>query len=117
MPKTHMGWAKRTIEKETEQMKQQKREEAQRQLQQQLQQAVGQIGGVSHQLQAMGMRAPVLAGAGRRGGDYSSAPSGPNLPRNRLDNELYLGEVLEWKGKFGWINPVEPIDHPLARSM
>lgn len=24
------------------------------------------------------------------------------------------GEVLEWKGKYGWVQPYTAIDHPLA---
>jgi len=28
---------------------------------------------------------------------------------------MVVGEVLEWKGKYGWIQPLEPFDHPKAR--
>ena len=24
------------------------------------------------------------------------------------------GEMVEWKGKYGWIKPHEPVDHPAA---
>eukprot|EP00435_Cladocopium_sp_Y103_P071650 s25_g38.t1 len=41
--------------------------------------------------------------------------SGPELPRQPLfGGEALQGDVLEWKGKFGWIKPLQPIDHPLA---
>jgi len=50
-------------------------------------------------------------GKGRRGG-----PSGPNLPRERVTQEPVTGEVAEWKGKYGWIVPTEPLDHALAQK-
>lgn len=40
--------------------------------------------------------------------------SGPDLPRERLMDIPMTGEVVAWKGKFGWIMPTEPIDHPEA---
>ncbi|CAE7351423.1 PIP5K4 [Symbiodinium sp. CCMP2456] len=50
--------------------------------------------------------------AGRAGGYMKS---GPELPRQPLfGGEALEGDVLEWKGKFGWIKPLQPIDHPLA---
>ncbi|CAE7666528.1 PIP5K4 [Symbiodinium pilosum] len=49
-----------------------------------------------------------------RAGGYMTK-SGPELPRQPLfGGEALEGDVLEWKGKFGWIKPLEPIDHPLA---
>jgi len=47
-------------------------------------------------------------GKGKRG------PSGPNLPRTRITDAPVTGEVLEWKGKYGWIQPTVPIEHELA---
>lgn len=44
------------------------------------------------------------------------APSGPDLPRTRLTNELVTGQVDEWRGKYGWIKPTKPVDHPQARK-
>lgn len=53
-------------------------------------------------------------------------PSGPHLARERISTEPVTGEVLEWKGsastavgvgmpgKYGWIKPTVPIDHPMA---
>ncbi|CAJ1382368.1 unnamed protein product [Effrenium voratum] len=43
-------------------------------------------------------------------------PSGPNLPRTRVNAESYHGTVLEWRGKFGWIEPFPAIEHPLAQK-
>eukprot|EP00443_Scrippsiella_acuminata_P024348 CAMPEP_0115244442 /NCGR_PEP_ID=MMETSP0270-20121206/39987_1 /TAXON_ID=71861 /ORGANISM="Scrippsiella trochoidea, Strain CCMP3099" /LENGTH=229 /DNA_ID=CAMNT_0002659573 /DNA_START=78 /DNA_END=767 /DNA_ORIENTATION=+ len=40
--------------------------------------------------------------------------SGPNLPRTRVTEVLISGTVLEWKGKFGWIQPDGEVDHPMA---
>lgn len=56
---------------------------------------------------AKGFGKGLMKGKGKR-------PSGPNLPRTRVTQEPITGEVLEWKGKFGWVQPSEPIDHPLA---
>jgi len=42
------------------------------------------------------------------------SPSGPNLPREPIGDTAFVGDVLEWKGKFGWIQPQVPIDHPAA---
>jgi len=41
---------------------------------------------------------------------------GKKLPRKRLSSESQLGEVVEWKGTFGWINPDEPLDHPQVQK-
>ncbi|CAL1153059.1 unnamed protein product [Cladocopium goreaui] len=41
-------------------------------------------------------------------------PSGPNLARARVSSEPVTGEVLEWKGKYGWIKPTVPVEHPMA---
>jgi len=34
--------------------------------------------------------------------------------RERIMECTISGQVMEWKGKFGWIQPLEPIDHPEA---
>lgn len=48
-------------------------------------------------------------------GGSTGYKSGPELPRQPLfGGEALQGDVLEWKGKFGWIKPLQPIDHPLA---
>merc|ERR1712032_53353 len=41
-------------------------------------------------------------------------PSGPNLERKRITTEPLTGEVVEWKGKYGWIVPTSPLQHELA---
>lgn len=35
-------------------------------------------------------------------------------PRERLTIVHTTGELLDWKGSFGWIKPHEPVDHPQA---
>mmetsp|Transcript_48851 Transcript_48851/g.106184 ORF Transcript_48851/g.106184 Transcript_48851/m.106184 type:complete len:391 (-) Transcript_48851:350-1522(-) len=40
--------------------------------------------------------------------------SGPDLPRERITQEPIVGEIVEWKGSFGWIRPCEPIQHVSA---
>merc|ERR1739848_275619 len=60
-----------------------------------------------------GLGIPALAkskGKGKR----PKGPSGPKLPRKRISTEPMTGEVAEWKGKYGWITPTSPIDHPMA---
>ena len=39
-------------------------------------------------------------------------PTGPNLPRTRITEQPVTGEVAEWKGKYGWIMPAVPVEHP-----
>eukprot|EP00929_Paragymnodinium_shiwhaense_P076559 TRINITY_DN3938_c0_g1_i2.p1 TRINITY_DN3938_c0_g1~~TRINITY_DN3938_c0_g1_i2.p1 ORF type:complete len:227 (+),score=56.20 TRINITY_DN3938_c0_g1_i2:77-757(+) len=55
-------------------------------------------------------------GGKRGGGDRKKGPSGPELPRNRITEAPVTGEVQEWKGKYGWINPTVPLDHPKAEK-
>merc|ERR1711879_205604 len=38
------------------------------------------------------------------------------LERTTIDGEPLSGTVLEWKGKYGWIEPTEPVDHPKAEK-
>eukprot|EP00434_Breviolum_minutum_P013720 symbB.v1.2.012097.t1/scaffold821.1/size257772/7 len=47
-------------------------------------------------------------------GKGSRSPSGPTLSRARVSNEPVTGEVTEWKGKYGWIRPTVPVEHPQA---
>jgi len=37
-------------------------------------------------------------------------------PRERVTVVPTTGEVLEWKGNFGWIRPHEPVEHEKARQ-
>lgn len=46
----------------------------------------------------------------------SKGPSGPFLPRQRISSEKFIGQVIEWKGKFGWIHASTKVDHPKARK-
>lgn len=47
-------------------------------------------------------------GKGKKGGD------GHLLPRTRISAEKFTGTVAAWKGKYGWIQPAEPIEHEKA---
>eukprot|EP00403_Amphidinium_massartii_P007666 CAMPEP_0178384274 /NCGR_PEP_ID=MMETSP0689_2-20121128/7431_1 /TAXON_ID=160604 /ORGANISM="Amphidinium massartii, Strain CS-259" /LENGTH=769 /DNA_ID=CAMNT_0020004517 /DNA_START=114 /DNA_END=2420 /DNA_ORIENTATION=- len=38
----------------------------------------------------------------------------PIWPRTRLREEHYHGKVVAWKGKVGWIEPLEVVEHPDA---
>ncbi|CAK9040012.1 Uncharacterized protein SCF082_LOCUS23342, partial [Durusdinium trenchii] len=53
-------------------------------------------------------------GWGWGGGKGRKYPSGPTLSRARVTNEPVTGEVTEWKGKYGWIRPTVPVEHPQA---
>jgi len=47
-------------------------------------------------------------------GGWSWSASGPDLPRERVSETAITGEVLEWKGSFGWVKPSVEIEHPAA---
>mmetsp|Transcript_53864 Transcript_53864/g.136769 ORF Transcript_53864/g.136769 Transcript_53864/m.136769 type:complete len:336 (-) Transcript_53864:90-1097(-) len=36
------------------------------------------------------------------------------LPRNRITAEKFTGTVTDWKGKYGWIQPAEEVQHEKA---
>jgi len=46
-----------------------------------------------------------------KGAGKKPRPSGPDLPRTRVSTAPVTGEVVEWKGKYGWIMPARPLDH------
>lgn len=48
------------------------------------------------------------------GKGHGKRPTGPYLARTRLTEDLVTGEVVEWKGSFGWIKPHKQVDHPKA---
>merc|ERR1719512_498273 len=52
-------------------------------------------------------------GKGKKG---PRGPSGPNLPRERITKEQVTGEVVEWKGKYGFVKPTVPVEHPKAEA-
>mmetsp|Transcript_23954 Transcript_23954/g.43410 ORF Transcript_23954/g.43410 Transcript_23954/m.43410 type:complete len:114 (+) Transcript_23954:100-441(+) len=40
-----------------------------------------------------------------------------NLPRKRIMyGQYFVGQVMEWKGKYGWVKPTEPIQHEKAEK-
>lgn len=51
-------------------------------------------------------------GKGKGEGKKNTGPSGPDLPRTRVSDVPVTGEVQNWRGKFGWIKPLEEVDHP-----
>lgn len=69
-----------------------------------------------------GINRGVMQSSGRGGGGQlwggpmfgMRGQSGPHLPRERVLEERLRGTVLEWKGKYGWIQSDEPVDHPGA---
>lgn len=113
MPKNQMGWVKRTQEKQKKEEEDVKKREldAQKAAQILLQQQM---------LAMMNSGTGVPLGNAARASAIESTqrlrpPSGPQLPRESVDLPPQAGEVLEWKGKFGWIQPSGRINHPLAR--
>jgi hypothetical protein len=54
------------------------------------------------------------SGRGGGGSKFKAMPSGPNLPRQRVTPSKIMGQVIEWKGKYGWIMPTTPVQHPKA---
>merc|ERR1712232_478536 len=62
----------------------------------------------------MGMGGMGMGGNKGKGKGGKRRPSGPNLDRTRITEEPLEGEVVEWKGKFGWIKPAEPFEHEKA---
>eukprot|EP00747_Dinoflagellata_sp_TGD_P184568 gnl/TRDRNA2_/TRDRNA2_40297_c1_seq1.p1 gnl/TRDRNA2_/TRDRNA2_40297_c1~~gnl/TRDRNA2_/TRDRNA2_40297_c1_seq1.p1 ORF type:complete len:116 (+),score=21.14 gnl/TRDRNA2_/TRDRNA2_40297_c1_seq1:2-349(+) len=49
-----------------------------------------------------------------KGWGKGPSPSGPDLPRERISEAPVTGEVLEWKGTFGWVKPHGEISHESA---
>merc|ERR1712232_1423742 len=48
------------------------------------------------------------------GGQKEKGPSGPELPRERLSEDLYRGTVVMFRRNMGFIKPDDQIDHPDA---
>jgi len=40
------------------------------------------------------------------------AAAGKVLPRKRVSGELAYGEIVDWKGTFGWVEPTVPVQDP-----
>lgn len=47
-------------------------------------------------------------------GKGKSRTPGHMLDKTRITAEKFQGTVLEWKGKYGWLQPGETIEHPKA---
>eukprot|EP00929_Paragymnodinium_shiwhaense_P033006 TRINITY_DN1820_c2_g1_i1.p1 TRINITY_DN1820_c2_g1~~TRINITY_DN1820_c2_g1_i1.p1 ORF type:complete len:476 (+),score=108.48 TRINITY_DN1820_c2_g1_i1:73-1500(+) len=43
-------------------------------------------------------------------------PSGPDLPRERIMQEMITGEVISWNKTFAWLKPTEPVAHGAAEK-
>merc|ERR1719145_378204 len=41
---------------------------------------------------------------------------GHTLPRTRISAEKFSGTIKSWRGKYGWIEPAEPISHEKAEA-
>jgi len=54
-------------------------------------------------------------GKGKGKGKGKSASPGHTLPRTRISAEKFTGTVFDWKGKYGWIQPAEEIEHEKAK--
>mmetsp|Transcript_63296 Transcript_63296/g.150984 ORF Transcript_63296/g.150984 Transcript_63296/m.150984 type:complete len:176 (-) Transcript_63296:130-657(-) len=52
---------------------------------------------------------------GKGFGKSKTKGKGHTLDRTRVSEEPTTGVCVEWKGKFGWIEPSAPIDHPKAQ--
>merc|ERR1712039_835983 len=50
------------------------------------------------------------SGKGKKG-KKPRGPSGPDLKRTRITPEAVTGEVVEWKGKYGWVKPTVDVEH------
>lgn len=55
---------------------------------------------------------PMMMG-GWKGG-WGMGGGGASLPRERVTETVVTGEVLEWKGSYGWIKPHAELEHPQA---
>lgn len=53
-------------------------------------------------------------GKGKGGWGGGGPRGGPDLPRRAVTEGHVGGEVVEWRGTFGWIRPDVPPDHPKA---
>ena len=74
----------------------------------------GGKGGAKGAVMMMAALMKGMKGKGKGKGKNSSRGKGHTLPRERVSETPMIGEVLEWKGKYGWIKPQEPIEHEKA---
>eukprot|EP00927_Polykrikos_kofoidii_P042913 TRINITY_DN36969_c0_g1_i2.p2 TRINITY_DN36969_c0_g1~~TRINITY_DN36969_c0_g1_i2.p2 ORF type:complete len:168 (+),score=31.86 TRINITY_DN36969_c0_g1_i2:109-612(+) len=124
MVKKKMAWELRAEEKE---QKAKDARELEKQLQQQMAQAQRSRALMSMQRGAAPNMGNVVGPPGQPGcnqpyqgfkgkGKGPRMVGGPHLPRNRILASTVYGEVIEWLGKYGWVKPMEPVDHPLAHK-
>lgn len=55
-------------------------------------------------------------GSKKGGGWWGPMPSGPDLPREPVTQAPIPASVVEWKGSFGWVKPITPLDHAAAKK-
>ena len=75
----------------------------------------GKMGGKNDMMgMMMGMMGGGMKGKGKGKdkGKSKNKGKGHTLPRERITETPMIGEVLEWKGKYGWVKPSEDIQHP-----
>eukprot|EP00441_Pelagodinium_beii_P031915 CAMPEP_0197626476 /NCGR_PEP_ID=MMETSP1338-20131121/5428_1 /TAXON_ID=43686 ORGANISM="Pelagodinium beii, Strain RCC1491" /NCGR_SAMPLE_ID=MMETSP1338 /ASSEMBLY_ACC=CAM_ASM_000754 /LENGTH=170 /DNA_ID=CAMNT_0043197017 /DNA_START=61 /DNA_END=573 /DNA_ORIENTATION=- len=74
----------------------------------------GKMGGKGDMMKGMkGMMKGMMGDMKGKGKGKSKTP-GHKLPRERITEAPVIGEVIEWKGKYGWLQPSEPIQHEKA---
>jgi len=66
--------------------------------------SMGMLGGFGGELEASAMP-----------GGQRTAPKEP-LPRSRTTEVAITGEIVEWKGKYGWLRPHAEVQHPMAKK-
>eukprot|EP00439_Symbiodinium_sp_Y106_P025172 s2356_g3.t1 len=45
---------------------------------------------------------------------WAPTPAGPDLPREAISEAPLPATVMEWKGQFGWVKLIQPLEHPAA---
>jgi len=55
------------------------------------------------------------AGGGEFEGPEHRMPKEP-MPKTRVSEVAITGEIIEWKGKYGWLRPHAEIQHPMAKK-
>lgn len=53
---------------------------------------------------------------GSPSGDWEDFPESPGGGRRPAVNGRITGKIVEWKGKFGWVEPDAPVPHPEANK-
>eukprot|EP00930_Biecheleria_cincta_P097517 TRINITY_DN89216_c0_g1_i1.p1 TRINITY_DN89216_c0_g1~~TRINITY_DN89216_c0_g1_i1.p1 ORF type:complete len:356 (+),score=90.12 TRINITY_DN89216_c0_g1_i1:45-1112(+) len=52
--------------------------------------------------------------SGKKSKGWGPKKTGPHLARESVNETPVSATVVEWKGSYGWVKPVETIDHPAA---